>query len=58
METEHKFKLEMTSMLLHLIAMLSMLCDHLWGTVIPGKSSSASAGVIPRGDGNAPGLTS
>ena len=37
METEHKFKLEMTSMLLHLVAMLAMLCDHLWATVIPGN---------------------
>lgn len=29
-------KLETTSMSLHLMAMFFMLCDHLWGTVIPG----------------------
>ena len=46
METEHKFKLEMTSMLLHLIAMLSMLCDHLWGTVIPGNDWLTCIGRI------------
>ncbi len=28
---------EVTSMFLHLFAMGCMLCDHLWGTVIPGN---------------------
>ena len=34
---EHTFPWEMTSMSLHILAMLCMLCDHLWGTVIPGN---------------------
>ena len=29
--------LETTSTSLHIMAMLFMLCDHLWGTVIPGN---------------------
>lgn len=32
-----KFKLEITSFLLHIMAMLFMLCDHLWGTIVPGN---------------------
>ena len=28
---------EITSFALHIMAMLFMLCDHLWGTVIPGN---------------------
>ncbi len=34
---EHKFKFEITSMGLHILAMFFMLCDHLWATVIPGN---------------------
>ena len=34
---KHRFKLETTSMSLHIMAMLFMLCDHLWATVIPGN---------------------
>ena len=34
---KHKFKLETTSMSLHIMAMLFMLCDHLWATVVPGN---------------------
>lgn len=30
-------KIETTSMSLHLMAMVFMLCDHLWATVIPGN---------------------
>lgn len=30
-------KWDITSMGLHIIAMVCMLCDHLWGTVIPGN---------------------
>ena len=30
-------KLEITSMALHIMAMLFMLCDHLWGTIVPGN---------------------
>ena len=29
--------LEVTSFALHIMAMLFMLCDHLWGTVVPGN---------------------
>ncbi len=32
-----KFKLETTSFSLHIMAMIFMLCDHLWGTIIPGN---------------------
>lgn len=32
-----KWQLETTSMSLHVMAMLFMLCDHLWGTVVPGN---------------------
>ena len=31
-----KLKLETTSFSLHIMAMIFMLCDHLWGTVVPG----------------------
>ena len=31
-----KFRLETTSFSLHIMAMLFMLCDHLWGTIVPG----------------------
>lgn len=30
-------KIELTSFGLHLLAMAAMLCDHLWGTVVPGN---------------------
>lgn len=33
----NKRKLETTSFSLHWMAMLFMLCDHLWGTVLPGN---------------------
>lgn len=32
-----KFSLETTSMSLHMMAMVFMLCDHLWATVVPGN---------------------
>ena len=32
-----KFSLETTSMSLHIMAMIFMLCDHLWATIIPGN---------------------
>lgn len=28
---------EVTSMMLHIMAMVLMLCDHLWGTIVPGN---------------------
>lgn len=34
---ENKFKSGITSMTLHVMAMVFMLCDHLWGTVVPGN---------------------
>lgn len=34
---ENKFKLETTSCSLHIMAMIFMLCDHLWGTVVRGN---------------------
>lgn len=33
---EKKIRLETTSFSLHIMAMLFMLCDHLWGTIVPG----------------------
>ena len=32
-----KFSLETSSMSLHIMAMIFMLCDHLWATIIPGN---------------------
>jgi hypothetical protein len=34
---ENKARIETTSMSLHMMAMAFMLCDHLWGTVVPGN---------------------
>lgn len=34
---EKKFQLQITSTALHILAMVLMLCDHLWGTVVPGN---------------------
>ena len=33
---KNKLKLETSAFSLHIMAMLFMLCDHLWGTVVPG----------------------
>ena len=33
-----KISFEITSMTLHILAMLFMLCDHLWATVVPGNN--------------------
>ena len=35
MEKKHTFQL--TSFALHIMAMAFMLCDHLWGTIVPGN---------------------
>lgn len=35
--TKQNLRLETTSMSLHVMAMLLMLCDHLWATVVPGN---------------------
>ena len=34
---ENKSKFETTSFSLHIMAMVFMLCDHLWGTIVPGN---------------------
>lgn len=34
---ERKLKIETTSMSLHIMAMIFMLCDHLWATIVPGN---------------------
>ena len=34
---KNRLKLETTSFSLHIMAMVFMLCDHLWGTVLPGN---------------------
>lgn len=34
---KNKFELETTSFSLHIMAMLFMLCDHLWGTIVQGN---------------------
>lgn len=36
-KTEHKSSFGLNSMALHILAMLLMLSDHLWGTVIHGN---------------------
>ena len=41
-----KFKFELTSMWLHIRAMLLMLCDHLWATVVPGNDWLTCVGRI------------
>lgn len=41
-----KLRPETTSMSLHLMAMALMLCDHLWGTVIPGNDWLTCIGRI------------
>ena len=35
---DSKAKFGITSMWLHIMAMAFMLCDHLWGTVVPGNN--------------------
>ena len=44
MEKDAKF--EITSLSLHIIAMICMLCDHLWGTIIPGNDWLTCIGRI------------
>ena len=41
-----KISIETTSMSLHIIAMIFMLCDHLWGTIIPGNDWLTCIGRI------------
>ena len=44
MESARRF--EITSMALHIMAMVFMLCDHLWGTVVPGNEWLTCIGRI------------
>ena len=41
-----KFKIETTSASLHIVAMVLMLCDHLWGTIVPGNDWLTCIGRI------------
>lgn len=34
---QSKPRFELTSTILHILAMVFMLCDHLWGTIVPGN---------------------
>ena len=34
---QNNLRLETTSFSLHIMAMVCMLCDHLWGTIVPGN---------------------
>ena len=43
---EHKKSVEITSFTLHILAMLLMLCDHLWATVVPGNDWMTCVGRI------------
>ena len=46
MKLKSKYTFEITSMTLHILAMLFMLCDHLWATVIPGNNWLTCIGRI------------
>lgn len=46
MRQENALKLETTSLALHIMAMLFMLCNHLWGTVISGNDWLTCIGRI------------
>ena len=41
-----KRRIETTSMSLHIMAMAFMLCDHLWGTIVPGNDWLTCIGRI------------
>ena len=43
---EKKPKFEISSMVLHILAMALMLCDHLWGTIVPGNDWLTCIGRI------------
>lgn len=43
---ENNLKLETTSFSLHIMAMLFMLCDHLWGTIVPGADWLTCVGRV------------
>lgn len=41
-----KFSLETSSMSLHIMAMVFMLCDHLWATLVPGNDWLTNIGRL------------
>ncbi len=41
-----RMKIETSSMSLHIMAMVFMLCDHLWGTIVPGNDWLTCIGRI------------
>ena len=43
---KNKFSIEITSASLHMMAMFFMLCDHLWGTIVPGNDWLTCIGRI------------
>lgn len=43
---KEKFRIETTSTSLHIMAMIFMLCDHLWGTIVPGNDWLTCIGRI------------
>ncbi len=43
---ENKLRIETSSMSLHILAMVFMLCDHLWGTIVPGNDWLTCVGRI------------
>ena len=43
---KNKISLETTSASLHIMAMAFMLCDHLWGTIVPGNDWLTCIGRI------------
>ena len=43
---QHRLNLETSSMTLHVMAMAFMLCDHLWGTIVPGNDWLTCIGRI------------
>lgn len=43
---EKRGTFELTSLSLHLLAMACMLCDHLWGTIVPGNDWLTCVGRI------------
>lgn len=43
---ENRKRIETTSAFLHIMAMVLMLCDHLWGTIVPGSDWLTCIGRI------------
>ena len=43
---DKKLRIETSSMSLHIMAMAFMLCDHLWGTIVPGNDWLTCIGRI------------